>query len=301
VFLLFVTPKITLPLGVAFDLPAPELTAGYQQERTLKQPGVPRPHRPPKPPPNPQYPTTQELARRLFQPCQAPHPDLPVPWVVAEALDGTAAFVAEAATIFEGVPVISQLRSHQKVRADKREYQVAEYVATPPGRPQQRRIRGGDEVGAIVGSARFYVSAHHTKRFIMALKCAGEDTYRYLMAADLSWRTLDMVHAHTLRWLVAVVVQDWKTHEGWGRLTTQLGEEGSHRSVILSLLVDPGLFLHPDQHAQLKNNLPAYTVGSLRAQVQGECLVTRIQGLIASDDPQAQLAHFTRVLQEVFA
>jgi hypothetical protein len=43
VFLLFVTPKITLPLGVAFYMPAPELTAGYQQERTLKQPGVPRP------------------------------------------------------------------------------------------------------------------------------------------------------------------------------------------------------------------------------------------------------------------
>jgi len=37
--------------------------------------------------------------------------------------------------------------------------------------------------------------------------------------------------------------------------------------VILSLLVDHSLFVHPDQQDQLKNNLPAYTVGSLRANV----------------------------------
>jgi hypothetical protein len=78
------------------------------------------------------------------------------------------------------------------------------------------------------------------------------------MASDLSWRTLDIVQAHTLRWLVEVFVQDWKAHEGWGMLTKQPGEEGSRRSVILSLLVDHCLFLHPDQHAQLKNHLPAY-------------------------------------------
>jgi hypothetical protein len=42
-------------------------------------------------------------------------------------------------------------------------------------------------------------------------------------------------------------------------LTKQPGEEGARRSVILSLLVDQSLFVHPDQHAQLKNNLPAYT------------------------------------------
>jgi hypothetical protein len=38
----------------------------------------------------------------------------------------------------------------------------------------------------------------------MALKYEGEDTYRYLMASDLSWRTLDIVQAHTLRWQVEI-------------------------------------------------------------------------------------------------
>ena len=57
-----------------------------------------------------------------------------------------------------------------------------------------------------------------------------------------------------------VFVQDWKSHEGWSQLTKQPGEEGACHSVILSLLVDHSLFVHPDQQHQLKNNLPAYTV-----------------------------------------
>src|SRR6516165_3623097 len=80
-----------------------------------------------------------------------------------------------------------------------------------------------------------------------ALKYEDEETYRYLIASDLSWRTLDIVQGQTLRWLVEVFVQDWKGHEGWAQLTKQPGEEGARRSVILSLLVDHALFVHPAQ------------------------------------------------------
>jgi hypothetical protein len=120
------------------------------------------------------------------------------------------------------------------------------------------------------------------------------------MASDLTWRPLDSVQAHTWRWLGEVCVQDWKSHEGWSPLTTQPGEEGACRRVSLRLLVDHGLFLHPDQPAQLSNHLPAYTVGSRRANVQVECLVDVIQALGSSDDPQSQLHHFTQALREVF-
>jgi hypothetical protein len=301
VFLLFVTPKITIPLGFAFYMPAPELTAWYKQERILKQQGIPLKHRPPKPPPNPQYPTKQELALCLLEQCKEHHPDLKVQAIIADALYGSAGFMDGASALFGGVQVISQLRSNQKVRVYKREQHVADYFATHPGTPLRIRIRGGDEMVAIVGSGRLYVCAHHTKRFVIALKYEGEDTYRYLIASDLSWRTLDIVQAHTLRWLVEVFVQDWKTHEGWGKLTKQPGEEGSRRSVILSLLVDHCLFFHPDQHTQLKNNRPAYTVGSLRAQAQVECFVTVLQELLASEDPQAQLSRLNEALHEVFA
>ena len=96
-------------------------------------------------------------------------------------------------------------------------------------------------------------------------------------------------------------MQDWKAHAGWHPLTKQPGEAGARRSVILSLLVDHALFVHPAQEAQLKNNLPAYTVGSLRANVQVECLVDVIEDLVSSDDPQSRLQHFTNALHEVFA
>jgi len=300
VFLLLVTPTITIPVGFTFSKPAPELSAWYKQERTLKQQGVPTKQRPPKPPANPQYPTKQALALRLLEQCKAHHPDLRVHCIVADALYGTAPFVDTASAIFGGVQVISQIRSNQNIRVHKREQHVADYFATHPGTPQNIRIRGGEEVVAIGGSARLYVCSHNTKRFIVALKYEGEDSYRSLIASDLTWRTLDIVQAQTLRWLVEVFVQDWKSHEGWHQLTKQPGEEGARRSVILSLLVDHSLFFHPDQHAQLRNNLSAYTVGSLHANVQVACLVDVIEELVSSENPQGQLHRFTQALHGVF-
>src|SRR5215467_11007744 len=301
VFLLLVTPKISIPVGFAFYQPAPELSAWYKKDKALKKQGVAKPQRPPKPPPNPAYPTKQQLALRLLERFHAQYPTLRVHCITADALYGTAPFVDGAAVLFGGVQVISQIRSNQKVRVHKREQHVADYFATHPGMPHSIRIRGGEEVIAIVGSARLYVCSHKTKRFVVALKYEGEETYRYLIASDLSWRTLDIVQGHTLRWLVEVFIQDWKSHEGWSQLTKQPGDEGARHSVILSLLVDHSLFLHPDQQRQLKNNLPAYTVGSLRAHVQVECLVDVINDLVLSDNPQEKLKSFTQALHQVFA
>ena len=198
-----------------------------------------------------------------------------------------------------GVPVISPIRSHPTVRVHTRDQHVADYVATPPGTPHPSRIRGGEEVIAIVGSARWYVRSHTTKRFVVALKSAGEETSRDLIASDLSWRTLDMVPGQTLRWLVEVLMQDWKSSEGWSQLTTQPGEEGARHSVILSLLVDHRLFVHPDQQAQLQNNLPADTVGSRRANAQVECLGDVIDDRVSSDTPEETLKRFTTAVHEV--
>jgi hypothetical protein len=300
VFLVLVTPKISIPVGFAFYQPAPELSAWYKQDKTLKKQGIPKKQRPSQPPANPLYPTKPALALSLLAQFKTHHPDFKVNCITADALYGTAPFVDGASALFGGVQVISQIRSNQKVRLHKREQSVNDYFATHPGTPHTIRIRGGQEVVALVGSARLYVCAHHTKRFVVALKYEGEDTYRYLIASDLTWRTLDIVQGQTLRWLVEVFIQDWKSYEGWSQLTKQPGEEGACHSVILSLLVDHALFLHPDQQTQLKNNLPAYTVGSLRANVQVECLVDVIENLVSSAEPQSQLHRFTKALHEVF-
>jgi hypothetical protein len=301
VFLLLVTPKISIPVGFVFYQPAPELSAWYKKEKTLKKQGVPKNQRPPKPAPNPVYPPKEQLALGLLEAFKAQHPHIRVHCIMADALYGTASFVDGASALFSGMQVLSQIRSNQNIRVGKRVQHVADYFATHPGTPQRLRIRGGQEVVATVGRARLYVCSHHTKRFIVAIKYAEEESYRYLIASDLSWRTLDIVQGPTLRWLVEVFIQDWKSYEGWSPLTKQPGAEGARHSVILSLLVDHSLFMHPDQQRQLKNNLPAYTVGSLRANVQVECLVEVIDDLVSSDHPQEKLKRFTQALHEVFA
>jgi DDE superfamily endonuclease len=301
VFLLLVTPKISIPVGFVFYQPAPELSAWYRWEKARKKHKGPKAQRLPKPAPNPDYPTKQQLALRLLEDFEANHPDIRVHCITADALYGAGPFVDAASALFGGVQVLSQIRSNQNIRIGKREQHVADYFATHPGTPQRICIRGAEEMAAMVSSARLYVCSHKTKRFVVAMKYEHEATYRYLIASDLSWRTLDIVQGHSLRWLVEVFIQDWKGHEGWAQLTKQPGEEGARQSVILSLLVDHSLFVHPDQQVQLKNNLPAYTVGSLRANVQVMCLVDVIDDLVSSENPHDQLKRFSQALHDVFA
>ena len=177
----------------------------------------------------------EQLALRLLEAFKAYHSHIRVPCLMADALYGTATFVDAAAAIFGGVQVISQLRSHQTIRVGKREQHVADYFATRPGDTPAPPHPGRSRGGVVVGSARLYVCSHHTKRFIVAIQDNDEESYRYLIASDLSWRTLDIVQGHTLRWLVEVFIQDWQSYEGWSPLTTQPGEEGARQSVILSL------------------------------------------------------------------
>src|SRR5919199_5312216 len=100
VFLILVTPKISLPVGFVFYQPAPELSAWYKQEKALKKQRVPPKQRPRKPAPNPQYPTKEQLALRLLASFKAHHPEVRIHAVMADALYGTATFVDGASTLF---------------------------------------------------------------------------------------------------------------------------------------------------------------------------------------------------------
>jgi hypothetical protein len=300
-FLVWVPPKISMPVGVVFYPPAPELRAWYKTDKARKKQGGPPKQRPRQPAPHPQSPTQEQRALRLLETCKTPHPAGRMHAVMAAALSGTATFVDGASALFRGGQVISHIRRHQPMRVGKRAQQVAAYFATHPGTPYSIRIRGGEEVVALVGSARLYGCAHTTTRFLVAINYAEEETYRSLSASDRSWRTLDIVQGHTLWWLVEVFMQDWKSYAGWGPLTKQPGAEGARPSVILRLLVDQSLFMHPDQQHQLKHNLPAYTVGSRRAHVPVEGLLEVIDDVVSSDNPQEKLKRFTQALHEVFA
>ncbi len=298
VFLLLVTASVTIPVGFAFYCPDPVRSAWAKQDKALRKKGIPKRKRPAEPARNPAYPTKAQLALQLLAQFHQDHPMVQVKCVLADALYGTEAFMDAAAAIFGGVQVISQLRNNQNIRFRNRTLSVAQYFARYPGVPQALRIRGGETVSVMVSSARLHVCAHGQKRFVIARQYEGETEYRYLVASDLTWRTQDIVQVATLRWLIEVFIQDWKAHEGWGTLTKQPGEEGSSRSLILSLLVDHCLLLHPDQLAQFERKQPAYTVGSLINRIKVESLLDVIGDIVASDHPAQQLAQLAERLTE---
>jgi len=118
----------------------------------------------------------------------------------------------EAASRCGEAQVVSQLRGNQKVRHRHHELALPAFSHVIRVSPKTVRRRGGEPVDVIVSSARVQVCAHGKKRFVVALKYVGETEYRYLVATDLSWRTMDIVHAHTLRGLVEVFLEDWKLY-----------------------------------------------------------------------------------------
>jgi hypothetical protein len=136
---------------------------------------------------------------------------------------------------------------------------------------------------------------------VIALKYEKQEEYRYLVATDLSWRGLDIVEFWTLRWLVEVFIQDFKSYEGWGQLAKQPDEEGSRRSLTLSLLLDHCLFLHPSQRARFESKTPAWTVGSLLRKARAESIVEFIRPMLISDEGHEKIEQLSKSLEQVFA
>jgi hypothetical protein len=167
------------------------------------------------------------------------------------------------------------------------------------GKTEQVILRGSCKT-LTYRSGKFRVKSHGKKYFIVALKYEDEEEYRYLIANDMSWRDVDIIKAYSLRWLVEVFIQDWKSYEGWNQLAKQRGEEGSDHGVILSLLCDHALLLHQDQKALLENKQPAITVGSLREKVMMESLSVFIEDIVSSDDPKAMFEEYADKISELF-
>lgn len=301
VLLLLVTQSVTIPVGFAFYMPDPALTAWTKKEKCLKKAGVAKKDRPVMPKRNCLYPTKTQLALRLLQEFKDAHGGIKIKAVLADALYGEKAFMDEAARIFDITQVISQLRENQTIEYKGKKRNLKDYFnTTNKGVTAILRVRGGKDVKATVSSARLKVTAHGKKRFVVALKYEGESDYRYLVATDMTWRTMDIIQAYTLRWLVEVFFEDWKLYEGWGREAKQLDEEGSSRGLILSLLFDHCLLLHPEQTARIENKLPAYTVGSLQRKSQIDVLLEFIKTLLEHQNPADKLKELAGLVDDVF-
>lgn len=299
VVLYLITDKISLPAGFEFYQPDPVLVKWQKNDDALKKRGVRKSERPSKPERNPKYPAKAALMLKLLKEFKFYHPGIRIKAILGDALYGSAWFMDRAAEIFTETQIISQLQKTQVVHYRNRKMPVEQYFSKYPGVEMTIRIRG-KEVKVMPGAARLYVKAHGQKRFVVALKYEGEEDYRYLVAGDMSWRAVDIAPAYTLRWLIEVFFEDWKLHEGWGRFALQPGEEGSSRSLTLSLLSDYALLLHPEQSARIKDNLPACTVGSLKRKAQMDALLGVIRGIVDADDPHKKPDEIVTVAKQLF-
>ena len=82
-------------------------------------------------------------------------------------------------------------------------------------------------------------------------------------------------------------------------MAKQTGVEGSNRGLILSLLTDHALLLHPEQTALLKHKLPALTVGSLRDHIRFEAIIDFIRQIVDHDNPAAALIECSEQVRKI--
>ncbi len=301
VLLLLVTESVSFPVGFDFYMPDPELTKWSQEDKRLKKSRIAKKYRPEKPQRNSLYPTKIQIALNLLREFKKKHENIKITAILADALYGEAYFMTEAAKIFGDVQVISQLRENQNIEYKGKKRNLKHYFnKINLGVPATIQVRGGKLVKVTLSSARLKVSAHGKKRFVIALKYEGESEYRYLVATDMTWRTIDIIQAYTLRWLVEVFFEDWKLYEGWGREAKQLDEEGSSRGLILSLLLDHCLLLHPEQTARIENKLPACTVGSLQRKSQMDVLLEFIKNLLDHPEPANKIKQLAELIEDTF-
>jgi hypothetical protein len=299
-FLLLVTDTVTLPLGMRFYRPDPRYRAWEKEDKRLAKAGIKAAKRPKAPAPAPDYPSKSVIALALIDDFHRHHPEMVIKAVLADAAFGTRNFMEVACKKAACRQVISQMRETQLVRFNNKWLSVKDYFAQQGGSVQAVSVRGGKTSNMTVDSACLLVKAHSTKRMIIAVKNQGEAEYRYLVATDVTWRILDILQCYTLRWLVEVFFEDWKLYEGWAGMAKQPDEEGSFRGVILSLLLDHALFLHPEQRACLENGTPARTVGSLKRAAQGDALFALVGKIIRDSDPLRMFEQLAEKIKALF-
>ena len=165
VLLLLVTQSVTIPVGFAFYMPDPALTAWTKEDKRLKKAAVVKQDRPVMPERNGLYPTKTRLALRLLQAFKDAHGGIKIKAVLADALYGERMFMDEAARIFDITQVISQLRENQTIEYRGKKRNLKDYFnTTNKGVAVTLRVRGDKDVKATVSSARLKVTAHGKKR-----------------------------------------------------------------------------------------------------------------------------------------
>lgn len=299
IFLLLVSDTLSIPVSFRFYEPDPDLSAWRKEDKRLRKLGVPKKHRPHMPERNPNYPTKISLAIDMLSDFKSDFNTIKIKATIADAFYGNKAFFDGALKATGQTQVLSQIKKTQLINVNGRFIQAQRFFENYQGKTEEVTLRFNKKK-ITYRAAKFKVKAHDKRLRVIALKYEGENEYRYLVANDTTWRDVDIIKAYSLRWLVEVFIQDWKSYEGWNQLAMQRGIDGSEHGLLISLLSDHALHFHQDQTDLHKNKGPAATVGSLREKVMMESLTAFIEAIVTSENPQEMFEKYSGKVSQLF-
>jgi hypothetical protein len=286
-FMVLVTEKVTILIGFAFYQNDPTWLMWKKEEDRLVKKGVKKEFRPIEVLRDyVLYPTKQQLCIKLLADFKAHFADVTIQSIMADCFFGTKSWVQGMLSSYPNTQIISQLKSNQLITHQNKQYKISEYFGKRTAIKSQTVVRGGKKVVIYYSSVIARVDAHDSKRLIIAYKYEGETEFRYVFATNMSWMPHHVIATYTFRWLVEVFISDWKRFEAWAVLTKHTGVDGANHSLLLSLLFDHCLLLHPEQQARIHNNLPAATVGSLREKSIQQHLFNSIEYILNAPNPK---------------
>ena len=290
VLLILVTPIITLPVGVWFYQPDPEQKKWRKEDERLRKKKVRRKFRPKKPDLNPLYPTKKQIAAKLLRKFKYYFSSIEIVSISGDAIYLSSQMKAEVSQIFPKTQFLSQLRRNQRaLLGPKQSLRLDEYFGRMRETKKVFKLRGHVEKVIYYASARLFIKAHNKVSHVVAYRYEGESRYRFICGSQLTWRAEDIIRAFAFRWLVEVVIEDLKQFDGWGKDASQYDYEGASRGLCLSLLLDQFLLQHPKQQSLYRAGKPLQTAGTLRNQLQFECLLNSIGKIVECEDPKAKL------------
>jgi len=303
VFLVLVTNKLTIPVGFAFYRPDPALTEWAKEDKKLRKEGVTKKERPAKPERSSDFPTRSAIGARLVSEFHKAHPDVTVDAVIADSAYFTNDFISGVEGALPNVAIISEIPSHYKLKSFGNSGQPAvrvdRFFESSIFSERHVKLRGGTARRMRLARAEVFVPCRGRRMTAVYAHFDDEDQGRILACTRPGYRSETIVQAYGLRWLVEVVIQDWKEYDGWGRWSLQRGDEGACSSVILSLVADHLLLSHPLQQERLKAENRVYSAGSIRRYLRDSSVLEEVKACLHEPDPKTALKTLAERLLKV--
>lgn len=308
VFLVFVTNKITIPIGFKFYTPCPKIQKWKKSDKDIrkfnrdlpKDCEIKKLKREKMPQRSDDHPSRMQIFRSLLSKFKKNFKDIQILSCSFDAAYASDENIRATEKLISNTLLISELACSINVSDKRRTCSIEKYFKAVPTRKEEILIRGFEKQEVEIKHARLYVPAHKRKLNIIALRYQGEENFRFIFTPQLSYRPKDVVQIFTYRWLVEVFFFDWKCYEGFGQAAMQQNDAGSLCGVNMSLLLDQCLLTHPEQIRRIENNLPACTVGSLREKINIEQHLEHIRALLLSENPSERIKTYAENIEQCF-